>query len=73
MARLERLTPVNIPVHVILRGNNRQACFVCNDDHGFYAGLLKEYSKKYKVAIHSWVMMTNHYSSALHSPAGWRH
>ena len=60
MARLARITPVDIPVHVIQRGNNRQACFVSDEDHGAYAGWLKDYSKKYKVDIHAWVMMTNH-------------
>lgn len=60
MARLERITPIDIPVHVIQRGNNRQACFVSDEDHGAYADWLKDYSKKYKVEIHAWVMMTNH-------------
>ena len=49
-----------MPVHIIQRGNNCQVCFVSDEDHGAYAGWLKEYSKKYKVDIHAWVMMTNH-------------
>lgn len=60
MARLLRISPVDIPVHVIQRGNNRQACFVSDEDHGAYAGWLTEYSKKYRVEIHAWAMMTNH-------------
>lgn len=60
MARLPRVSPVGIPVHLIQRGNNRQACFVSDEDHGAYAGWLKEYAQKYKVEIHAWVMMTNH-------------
>lgn len=60
MARLPRISPAGVPVHVIQRGNNRQACFVSDEDHGAYASWLKEYSKKYGVAIHAWVMMTNH-------------
>ena len=60
MARLPRITPIDLPVHVIQRGNNRQDCFVSDEDHGAYAGWLKEYSKKYRVDIHAWVMMTNH-------------
>ncbi|MCF8057420.1 MAG: transposase, partial [Desulfocapsa sp.] len=60
MARLQRITPVDIPVHIIQRGNNRQACFVSDEDHLAYAGWLKEYSRKYKVDIHAWVMMANH-------------
>ncbi|MEA1934402.1 MAG: transposase [Thermodesulfobacteriota bacterium] len=60
MARLLRISPKKIPVHVIQRGNNRQACFVSDDDHGAYVAWLKEYAKKYGVDIHAWVMMTNH-------------
>ncbi len=60
MARLPRISPVGIPVHIIQRGNNRQACFVSSEDHESYVGWLKEYSKKFEVEIHAWVMMTNH-------------
>jgi len=60
MARLSRISPVGVPVHIIQRGNNRQACFVSDADHGVYVGWLAKYSKKYKVDIHAWVMMTNH-------------
>ncbi len=60
MARLPRITPVDVPVHIIQRGNNRQVCFVSPDDHVAYVCWLKEYSGKYGVDIHAWVMMTNH-------------
>jgi putative transposase len=60
MARLSRILPVDIPVHIIQRGNNRQVCFVSDEDHGAYLDWLKEYSRKYEVDIHAWVMMTNH-------------
>ena len=60
MARLPRISPTGIPVHVIQRGNNHQACFLSDEDHCAYAGWLKDYSQKYKVDIHAWVMMTNH-------------
>ena len=59
MARLPRISPPDIPVHVIQRGNNRQASFVADEDHAAYVGWLKDYSKKYNVEIHAWVMMTN--------------
>ncbi|MFH2092018.1 MAG: transposase [Pseudomonadota bacterium] len=60
MARLTRITPVNIPLHIIQRGNNRQVCFASDDDHVSYATWLEEYSKQYSVDIHAWMMMTNH-------------
>lgn len=60
MARLKRLSPLDIPQHLIQRGNNRQVCFVCDKDMAFYASLLYEYSIKYSVSLHAWVFMTNH-------------
>lgn len=60
MARLPRISPPGVPIHIIQRGNNRQVCFVSDEDHSAYVGWLKEYSKKYQVDIHAWVMMTNH-------------
>ena len=60
MPRLSGIAPAGIPVHIIQRGNNHQACFVSEDDHAAYVEWLKEYSTKYGVDIHAWVMMTNH-------------
>lgn len=60
MPRLPRISPAGISIHIIQRGNNRQACFVSEEDHWAYIGWLKEYSSKYRVDIHAWVMMTNH-------------
>jgi putative transposase len=60
MARLPRLNLPNIPQHVVQRGNNRQACFFAEQDYLVYLDKLKEYSKKYQVAVHAYVLMTNH-------------
>ncbi len=60
MARLTRVCPVGVPQHIIQRGNNRQVCFAGEQDFAAYAGWLKDYSKKYQVDIHAWVLMTNH-------------
>jgi REP-associated tyrosine transposase len=60
MARLQRITPKDIPVHIIQRGNNRQVCFGSDENHAAYAEWLKEYAEKCRVDIHAWVMMTNH-------------
>jgi len=60
MARLSRVTPVGVPVHVIQRGNNRQVCFADEDDFACYLNWLEMYSTKYQVVIHAWVLMTNH-------------
>ena len=60
MARLPRISPVDVPVHIIQRGNNRQACFAAEEDYVAYVGWLTEYAKKYKADVHAWVLMTNH-------------
>ena len=60
MARLTRVCPVGVPQHIIQRGNNRQVCFASEQNFAAYSGWLKDYSKKYQVDIHAWVLMTNH-------------
>lgn len=68
MARLPRLTIAGYPHHVIQRGNNRQPVFVDDQDRVTLLGLLAEYATKYKVAVHAWVLMGNHFH-LLASPA----
>ena len=60
MARLPRICLPGIPQHVVQRGNNRQACFGSEEDFAAYACWLDESARKYQVAIHAWVFMTNH-------------
>lgn len=60
MARLPRLNLPGIPQHVVQRGNNRQVCFFDETDYIVYLSKLKEYAEEYKVAVHSYVLMTNH-------------
>ena len=60
MARLPRLNLPGIPQHVIQRGNNKQASFFSDKDYAVYLDKLKLYSEKYSVAVHSYVLMTNH-------------
>jgi len=60
MARPRRIGPKDITQHVIQRGNNRKVCFSNERDYRAYVGWLKQYSGKYDVAIHAWVLMTNH-------------
>ena len=60
MARLPRLNLPGVPQHVVQRGNNRQVCFFSDEDYTVYLDKLKHYSRKYNVAVHSFVLMTNH-------------
>jgi len=60
MARLPRLIVPGVPMHIIQRGNNREACFFSDQDYTVYLDKLKDYSKKYDVSVHAYVLMTNH-------------
>jgi putative transposase len=60
MARLPRLNLLGIPQHVVQRGNNRQPSFFAEQDYTVYLDKLKDYAGKYKVAVHAYVLMTNH-------------
>jgi putative transposase len=61
MARLPRLVIPHHPHHVIQRGNDRQTIFRDADDHGVFLGRLREAAKRFKVAIHAYVLMPDHF------------
>jgi len=61
MARLPRLTLPGYPHHIIQRGNNRQAIFASVADYQTLLDLLTENAKKFDVAIHAYVLMSNHF------------
>ena len=61
MARLPRLTLPDYPHHVIQRGNNRQATFVRVADYQRLLDLLDENARLFEVAIHAYVLMSNHF------------
>lgn len=60
MPRRARLAPPGVPLHLIQRGNNRQACFFAIDDYRNYLDWLREYAGKMGCRIHAYVLMTNH-------------
>lgn len=60
MARTPRLDLADVPQHIVQRGNNRASCFFEDGDRLFYLGLLAEACRAHDVAIHAYVLMTNH-------------
>lgn len=60
MPRKRRCCPPGLPVHVVQRGNNRQACFADEADLKAYAHWLRVGARKYRIEVHAWVFMTNH-------------
>ena len=61
MARLPRLTLPDHPHHVIQRGNNHQLIFNTPVDYRRLLEVLEEAAKKCQVAIHAYVLMSNHF------------
>jgi putative transposase len=61
MARRRRSFFEGVPVHVHQRGNNRAAMFHDVYDRIVFLMALLESSQRYAVAIHSWVLMNNHF------------
>jgi putative transposase len=60
MARLGRYFLPDQPLHVIQRGNDRQAVFFSPDDYARYRDWLIEAAGAYGCAVHAYVLMTNH-------------
>ena len=53
-------------MYVIQRGNNRERCFNADDDYQRYKQDLLEAAQKNQVAIHAYVLLTNHVAAPLH-------
>jgi len=60
MARKPRFTLPGVPQHVIQRGHNREPCFYTEQDYIRYLADLREAAERNQVAIHAYVLMTNH-------------
>ena len=60
MARLGRYFLPDQPLHVIQRGNNRQAIFFDEVDYAWFRTFLAEAADACGCAIHAYVFMTNH-------------
>ena len=61
MARLPRLTLAGYPHHIIQRGNDRQSIVRDDQDRLRLLDLWAEHARTFKVAIHAWVIMDNHF------------
>jgi REP-associated tyrosine transposase len=67
MPRRSRLQAAGVPVHIIQRGNNRQACFFADEDYLFFLDCLARLAKRFRCALHAYVLMTNHFHLLLSS------
>ena len=61
MARGPRICPPGLTQHVVQRGNNRGLAFRHASDYRLFLWLLGRESARYAVAVHAYVLMTNHF------------
>ncbi len=60
MPRKPRIYLPGVPSHIVQRGNDRSACFFEEENYLFFLECLEEASERYDVAIHAYVLMSNH-------------
>lgn len=61
MARLRRYGVPGQPQHLIQRGHNRQPIFFAEDDYDFFYACLREAAERFRLRVHAWVLMPNHF------------
>src|SRR4051812_30866405 len=60
MARKPRNIVSGFPFHAIVRGNNRQAIFMDDEDRRNYRAVLVDAAVAQGLEVHGFVLMTNH-------------
>jgi len=60
MPRKPRFFLPDVPVHIVVRGNNRKVVFAEADDYIAYLDWLEEGAVAHGCRIHAYVLMTNH-------------
>lgn len=69
MPRRPRIHLAGLPLHIVQRGHNRDACFFCEEDYLAYREWLGEALKATGCQLHAYVQMTNHVHLLLTPPA----
>jgi len=60
MARHPRLVFPDLALHIAQRGNNRQDCFLQQNDRLVYLSILRDLARLRQCGIHAYCLMTNH-------------
>ena len=60
MPRRPRIQLDKVPLHIVQRGHNREACFFGEEDYQSYLHWLGEALAEHECALHAYVLMTNH-------------
>lgn len=69
MPRRPRLEMPGLPLHITHRGVNRAAVFVDDEDFLHYRHCLGDALAEHGIALHAYVLMTNHVHLLLTAPA----
>ena len=69
MPRRPRIHLPGVPIHLVQRGHNRDACFFTDEDYLAYREWLGDALKKTGCALHAYVLMTNHVHLLLTPPS----
>lgn len=68
MSRQPRIEYENAFYHVFSRGNNKKDIFMTNTDRNKFLKIIGEAYDKYKILIHAYVLMKNHYHIIIETP-----
>ena len=60
MPRRPRIQLDRVPLHIVQRGHNREACFFGENDYASYLYWLGEALAETQCVLHAYVLMTNH-------------
>jgi putative transposase len=60
MPRRARIHLSGMPLHIVQRGHNREACFFGEEDYLTYQHWLSEALRETDCVLHAYVLMTNH-------------
>ena len=60
MPRRPRIQIDNVPLHIVQRGHNREACFMGEEDYQSYLHWLGAALRDHECQLHAYVLMTNH-------------
>jgi putative transposase len=68
MPRRPRIQLAGLPLHIVQRGHNRDACFFCDEDYLAYRAWLGDALKATGCQLHAYVQMNNHVHLLLTPP-----
>jgi putative transposase len=60
MPRRPRVHLDGLPLHIVQRGHNRDACFFAEEDYHTYLHCLKQALSEAQCGLHAYALMTNH-------------